>query len=103
MRKINKEEFKELVLEGKGLKLVDFYADWCGPCRMLGPFLEDLSEEVKDVDFYKINVDDYGDVARDYQVSSIPTLILFKDGNLVDKKIGFLPKDVLKEWIEENI
>lgn len=103
MRKINKEEFKELVLESKGLKLVDFYADWCGPCRMLGPFLEDLSEEVKDVDFYKINVDNYGDVARDYQVSSIPTLILFKDGNLVDKKIGFLPKDVLKEWIEGNI
>lgn len=103
MRKINKEEFKELVLEGKGLKLVDFYADWCGPCRMLGPFLEDLSEEVKNVDFYKINVDNYGDVARDYQVSSIPTLILFKDGNLVDKKIGFLPKDVLKEWIEGNI
>ena len=103
MRIINKEEFKELVLEGKGLKLVDFYADWCGPCRMLGPFLDDLSEEVKDVDFYKINVDNDGDVARDYQVSSIPTLILFKDGNLVDKKIGFLPKDVLKEWIEENI
>ena len=103
MRKINKEEFKELVLEGKGLKLVDFYADWCGPCRMLGPFLEDLSEEVKNVDFYKINVDNYGDVARDYQVSSIPTLILFKDGNLVDKKIGFLPKEVLKEWIEGNI
>lgn len=102
MKIINKDEFKELVLEGKGLKLVDFYADWCGPCRMLAPFLEQLSEEVSACEIYKINVDNDGEVARDYQVSSIPTLILFKDGVLVDKKIGFLPKDVLKEWIEEN-
>lgn len=102
MKVINKNEFKSLVIEKEGLKLVDFYADWCGPCRMLGPVLEDLSQDINDVEFFKINVDNDGELAQAYQVSSIPTLILFKDGKLVDKKIGFLPKDALVEWIKTN-
>lgn len=102
MKVINKNEFKNLVIENEGLKLVDFYADWCGPCRMLGPVLEDLSQDINDVEFFKINVDNDGELAQAYQVSSIPTLILFKDGKLVDKKIGFLPKDALVEWIKTN-
>ena len=102
MKVINKNEFKSLVIEKEGLKLVDFYADWCGPCRMLGPVLEDLSQDINDVEFFKINVDNDGELAQAYQVSSIPTLILFKDGQLVDKKIGFLPKDALVEWIKTN-
>lgn len=102
MKVINKDEFKSLVIEKEGLKLVDFYADWCGPCRMLGPVLEDLSQDINDVEFFKINVDNDGELAQAYQVSSIPTLILFKDGKLVDKKIGFLPKDALVEWIKTN-
>ena len=102
MKVINKNEFKNLVIEKEGLKLVDFYADWCGPCRMLGPVLEDLSQDINDVEFFKINVDNDGELAQAYQVSSIPTLILFKDGKLVDKKIGFLPKDALVEWINTN-
>lgn len=102
MKVINKNEFKNLVIEKEGLKLVDFYADWCGPCRMLGPVLEDLSQDINDVEFFKINVDNDGELAQAYQVSSIPTLILFKDGKIVDKKIGFLPKDVLVEWINTN-
>ena len=102
MKVINKNEFKSLVIEKEGLKLVDFYADWCGPCRMLGPVLEDLSQDINDVEFFKINVDNDGELAQAYQVSSIPTLILFKDGKIVDKKIGFLPKDALVEWINTN-
>lgn len=102
MKVINKNEFKNLVIEKEGLKLVDFYADWCGPCRMLGPVLEDLSQDINDVEFFKINVDNDGELAQAYQVSSIPTLILFKDGKIVDKKIGFLPKDALVEWINTN-
>lgn len=102
MKVINRNEFKNLVIEKEGLKLVDFYADWCGPCRMLGPVLEDLSQDINDVEFFKINVDNDGELAQAYQVSSIPTLILFKDGKLVDKKIGFLPKDALVEWIKTN-
>ena len=100
MKVINANEFKELVIESNGLKVVDFYADWCGPCRMLGPVLEDLAEEMKDVEFYKINVDNDREIALDYQVSSIPTLLLFKDKDLVDTKIGFAPKDALVEWIK---
>ena len=102
MKVINKNEFKELVIDAKGLVLVDFYAEWCGPCRMLGPFLEQLSDEISDVEIYKVNVDNDRELAMEYQVASIPTMFLFKDGKIIDKKMGFLPKDVLKSWIESN-
>ena len=102
MKVINKNEFKELVIDAKGLVLVDFYAEWCGPCRMLGPFLEQLSEEISDVEIYKVNVDNDRELAMEYQVASIPTMFLFKDGKIIDQKMGFLPKDVLKSWIESN-
>lgn len=100
MKVIDYKEFNELVLEAKELVVVDFFANWCGPCKMLAPFLEDLQEEIKDVSFYKVNVDNEGELANIYNISSIPTLLLFKDGNMIDKKIGFLPKDALRKWIE---
>ena len=100
MRVINENEFNELVSDG--LVLVDFFAEWCGPCRMLAPILEDFASEESEIEVYKVNVDNEPDLAREFQVSSIPTMILFKDGKQIDKKIGFAPKDALKAWINTH-
>ena len=82
--------------------LVDFYANWCGPCKMLSPIVESISSSRDNIKVAKVNVDDLSDIARTYSVMSIPTLILFKNGKMVDKKIGFTPEVLLNEWINEN-
>ena len=81
--------------------LIDFYADWCGPCKMLSPIIENISSR-DDIKVAKVNVDELNDIARSYSVMSIPTLILFKNGNLLYKKIGFMSETLLNEWINEN-
>ena len=92
----NLENFDNLT--SKGLVLVDFYANWCGPCKMLSPVLEELDST--DINIVKINVDDNEELARKYGIMSIPTLLLFKDGNHVDTKNGFMPLPVLREWLD---
>lgn len=84
------------------LALVDFWAPWCGPCQMLGPVIEQLSNEMKDVKIGKLNVDEFGELAGKYQVSGIPTIVLFKNGEIVDRRTGVSPKDEIKKWIEEH-
>lgn len=79
--------------------LVDFFATWCGPCKMLGPILENVS---KNIEVLKVDVDKFENLARNYSVMSIPTLILLKKGQIVDKKIGFIPEVMLNEWINNN-
>lgn len=79
--------------------LVDFFATWCGPCKMLGSILENVS---KNIEVLKVDVDKFENLARNYSVMSIPTLILFKKGQIVDKKIGFIPEVMLNEWIDNN-
>lgn len=81
-----------------GTVLVDFYADWCGPCQMLGPVLEEL-ESQQDIKIIKINVDSLSGIARKFGVMSIPTLILFKDGKEVKKQTGYMPLQHLKAFI----
>ena len=81
------------------LVIVDFYADWCGPCQMLAPVLEDLDKEVN-VKIVKINVDDIPELARQFRVMSIPTLLLFKDGKFVKKELGYMPIERLREFIK---
>lgn len=91
-------------MDEKKTLVVDFYADWCGPCRMLGPVLEDISEELSDkAQFVKINVDDNPELAREYGIMSIPCVMAFKDGKLAGKNLGFVPKAAMKEFIEKNI
>ena len=95
--------FAAAMAEKKTL-VVDFYADWCGPCRMLSPVMEALSEEMSGkATFVKINVDDNPDLAREYSIMSVPCVMVFKDGGLAGKNIGFAPKDAMKEFIEKNI
>ena len=103
MKLINKEEFNNMKNES-GLKVVDFFATWCGPCKMLAPVLEELSEEMGDsVEIVKIDVDENMDLAMEYQVSTVPTVVFMKDGQEVARKVGFSPKVALKAEIENYI
>ena len=86
----------------KGLTLVDFWATWCGPCRMVAPIVEELAAETPDVTFAKIDVDENPDVAIGLGIASIPTLMLFKDGQLVDRLIGARPKAYIKGMIDAH-
>ena len=99
--KINEGEFTSKVLQAKGLVLVDFYADWCGPCRMVAPILEDLAKEYDGrLTVKKVDVDHAQLVAGSYGVQSIPTLIFFQDGKPVHKVVGAKPKPALKADVE---
>lgn len=100
---INDSNFEEEVLKAKGVVVVDFFATWCAPCKMLAPILEEISEEVKEAKIVKIDVDENPLAANLYHVSSIPTIKIFKDGELKDSKVGFQPKEFLQEAIKELI
>ncbi len=99
---VNEKNFEEEVLNSKTTVLADFYADWCGPCKMLRPALEELSEENKDYKFVSINIDEQDELADEYNVSSIPCLILFKNGVEAARSIGFKPKEMIEDFLGEN-
>lgn len=102
MRIINLEEFNDLVIESKKTVLVDFFATWCGPCKMLTPILEEVEKEkTNDVEFCKVDVDQSFDLAKSYGVMSVPTLILFKDGAEVERVIGLKNKDFISNLINK--
>lgn len=96
----NEENFRNDI--SNDLVLVDFFATWCGPCKMLGPVLEDLANDRSNLKIVKIDVDENENLAREYGVMSVPTLILFKNGKMIDKKIGFLPKELIANWVNEK-
>ena len=93
----NENKYDELISKGK--VLVDFYATWCGPCTMLTPELEKLASEDESLQIIKVDVDEFPNIARRYRVMSIPTLLLFKDGKLVNSKLGYMPLVHLKEFV----
>ena len=84
--------------------VVDFWAEWCGPCKQIGPILEEISNEKKNlINIFKLNIDENPEIPHKYGVRGIPTLMFFKEGKLVDTKVGSLPKSSLNEWIESNL
>lgn len=95
VKEINDKEFENVIKEGK--VLVDCYATWCGPCRMLSPIIDSLAEEKKEYKFYKLDVDNNPEVCKQYGIMSIPTVLIFEDGNLKDKNVGFISKEQLDE------
>lgn len=92
---------KQDVLDKKGLIFVDFFAEWCGPCKMTGPIVDQLSEEKKDILFYKVNVDENGDLASQFSVFSIPTFVLFRDGQIVGQFSGAMGKEGFEDEIKK--
>ena len=97
---ISENEFEEKVLKADKKVFVDFYADWCGPCKMLSPVIDEIATDYDNVYFYKVNVDNAEGIARNYGIMSIPTLIVFKNGEIVNKSVGLLSRDELKSFIE---
>ena len=97
MKEFIDSNFEEEISEG--LVLVDFFATWCGPCKMISPHLEELAKEKSDVKFLKVDVDNHPDLKVSYQVKSIPTLVLFKDGIEVSRRVGFAMKQDILKWI----
>jgi thioredoxin 1 len=97
--KINKEEF-EKIRNSEGVVLLDFYADWCGPCRMVSPIIEEIAKERSDIKVGKINVDEERDLASEFSVYSIPTLVVLKDGEVINRAQGARPKAAILSLID---
>jgi thioredoxin 1 len=99
---LNSNEFKDQVLESKGVVMIDFFAELCGPCKMLAPAIEELGNEMAGkAKVVKVDVDRSRDLAQKYGISGVPTVMIFKDGKPVDVMVGFQPKQVLKRKIEQ--
>ncbi|WP_033160279.1 thioredoxin [Mycoplasmoides alvi] len=95
----SEEAFLNLIKSNKKV-LIDFYADWCGPCQMMAPFFEEISNENHEVVFAKVNVDHLENLSKRFQITSIPTLIFFVDGNEIGRKMGFQNKELIADFIK---
>lgn len=103
VKNINEQEFNNEVIEENGVVVVDFWATWCGPCKMIAPVIEELSSEISNVKFVKVDVDKNPSIASKFQIASIPTLKMFKNGEVVDTIVGFKPKAELEGTIKKYI
>ena len=102
VKMINQNEFDAEVMQAKGLVVVDMYADWCGPCKMMAPVMDSLSEDYDDVKFVKVNVDNNPDLAAKFGVQSIPNFVFIKDGQKVDQVVGASDSESFEGIIERN-
>ena len=100
---ISAENFEAEINQSDKPIILDVFATWCGPCQQMAPVFEELSKEVPSVKFAKVNIDEYRDLAVQYQVSSIPTFVFIKDGNVVGKEMGYMNKEVLMGKIKEKL
>ena len=100
VNKLSQNDFSSAI--ANGVSVVDFNATWCGPCKMLGPILEQVSNGMDDVNFYAVDVDENPDLAKEYKIMSIPAVGVFKDGNLQEMNVGLIPKDALVSFINNH-
>jgi len=104
LKKTSDQTFETEVLRAERPQLVDFWAEWCGPCRQIAPALEEIATEYDGkIDVVKVNIDENPNTPTKYGVRGIPTLMMFKNGALVDQKVGALPKSRLIEWVDANL
>ena len=104
IKNISLDNFENEISSSNLPVLVDFWAEWCGPCKSLGPILEEISNDLEGkLQVAKVNLDENQDLAMKYSIRSIPTLLLFKGGELIDTKVGLLPKSDLVEWLDSKI
>lgn len=101
MKIVNEKEFDEITKQG--VTLVDFFANWCGPCKMLSPILEDLDNEYPDVTFVKVDCDNEMGLAERYGIMSIPAIFILKDGQVIGNTGGYMPKDAMKKFIDNTL
>ena len=97
---LTQENFQTEVLDAKGTVLVDFWAAWCGPCRMLSPVVDEVAAELSEVKVGKVNIDEQPDLAAQFDVMSIPTLVVFKDGKAVNQSVGVIPKEAILKMVK---
>lgn len=100
---VNTANFRGTVEESNNVVVVDFFATWCGPCKMLAPVFDTLSEELTDVDFVKVDIDQSLELAQKFGITTVPTMMIFKDGKVVDTLVGFMPKDNLKAKVQAHL
>lgn len=99
---LTKDNFEKEISAFEGAAVIDLYADWCAPCKMLAPIVAELEAELTDIKFCKVNVDNEPEIAAAFKVSSIPMIAIVKNNTFVDFKVGYTPKDELRDFIVEN-
>lgn len=104
IKHINEKEFNMEVLKEEGIVVVDFFATWCGPCKMLAPVFEQAGEEMKnDATFLKVDIDQSLELAQQFRISTVPTMMIFKDGKPVETLVGFMPKERIVQKVKSHL
>lgn len=103
LRHINENDFEKEVIQNKGVVLVDFFATWCPPCKMLSPVLEEISESRSPYSIVKVNIDENLNISSEFNIEVVPTMLVFKDGKVVDKAVGYMPKEEIVTMLNKHI
>ena len=102
MQQVSPEQFQTEVLDSKTPVVAKFFATWCGPCKLLGPVVEDVAKEHPDIKFVEVNIDQAAALGSQYEINGVPTMLYVKDGKVVDRSVGYIAKDRIEQFLERN-